>query len=51
MSTALRAFKPGVKLGFISDLYTPGKQLTRGERYLGWSQVSTPSKPDATRSI
>lgn len=29
-STALRAFKPGVKLGFISDLFTPGKQLTRG---------------------
>jgi len=29
-STALRAFKPGVKPGFISDLFTPGKQLTRG---------------------
>jgi len=27
--TALRAFKPGVKPGFISDLFTPGKQLTR----------------------
>lgn len=29
-STALRAFKPGVKPGFISDLFTPGKQLTHG---------------------
>lgn len=28
--TALRAFKLGVKPGFISDLFTPGKQLTRG---------------------
>lgn len=27
-STALRAFKLGVKPGFISDLFTPGKQLT-----------------------
>lgn len=27
---ALRAFKPGVKPGFISDLFTPGKQLTNG---------------------
>lgn len=29
-STALRAFKLGVKPGFISDLFTPGKQLTHG---------------------
>jgi len=47
-STALRAFKPGVKPGFISDLFTPGKQLTHGPAMprLVSSVYSKQTRPD-----